>query len=223
MVKKRIRTVRESLPGYLNNSLPEADRQKVDECLRQDDEARQLLQDWKQVRDVIVHQPVYLPSLAVEQRLLETIRSRHRVTYPYAHLYALGAALIILVLLWSIVRPGVVLQWSVQSEDVSTFRIYRAARGTGEYELLGELPANAGTQQYTYIDMLLLPWETYSYLVEGTRDGSALALSQTVTSSALEALPAQLMLLAASVLMGYGCVLLLRVWQESLPRRLQGV
>lgn len=179
-------------------------------------------QDWKQVRDAVAHQPMYAPSPDIEKRLLETIRSQHQMAYPHMHLHALGAALIIFIVLWFVVRPGVVLQWSVRGEELSAFRIYRSTPGGADYKLLGEVPASADTQ-HTYVDMLLLPWKTYTYLVEGVRDNASPVVSQVVTSNALEALPAQLMLLAASVLMGYGSVLLIKVLQVARQRSLYGI
>jgi len=180
------------------------------------------MQDWKQVRDAVVHQPMSAPSPDIEKRLLETIRSRHQMAYPQMHLYALGAALVIFVVLWFVVRPGVALRWLARGEDISVFRIYRSVSGAEDYQLLGEVPAGADVQ-YEYVDMRLLPWETYTYLVEGVPGNASPVVSQAVTSNALEALPAQLMLLVASLLMGYGCVLLFKVLQVARLRSLYGV
>jgi hypothetical protein len=57
-----------------------------------------------------------------------------------------------LLVLWGIVRPGVLLEWSVEGSGLAAYRIYRAEEGSAEFQLLEEIPAETGAGRYRYID-----------------------------------------------------------------------
>jgi hypothetical protein len=95
---------------------------------------------------------------------------------------------------------------------MQAYKIFRAPQGTTDYKLLSQVRAKSGKIEYTYIDSLLLPWQNYSYIVEGVSQGGQDILSQTISISARQALPGQLSLLITSLIVGFSILLLLQYW-----------
>jgi hypothetical protein len=118
-------------------------------------------------------------------------------------------ALAVVLLLWGSIQPGIVLRWSVDNVPLTAFRVYRAAAGSTDFELVQEVPAEPDAQQYTYVDPLLVPGRTYVYRVEGVGPGSKSVFSQAVVASAIEALPGQLAILLIGLAGGYVTVFLM--------------
>jgi hypothetical protein len=112
-------------------------------------------------------------------------------------------SLVVLVLLWAVVRPGIVLQWEVNTGPVTTFRIYRAPVGSADFELVREVAAAPGERVYTYVDPRALPGRTYVYQVEGV-GAAGLVRSGAVTISGLEALPGQVAVILIGLTVGCG-------------------
>jgi hypothetical protein len=94
--------------------------------------------------------------------------------------------------------------WSVSDSPLTAFRVYRVPVGGADFELLSEVPAQPDVQQYTYVDAHLLPGQSYVYVVEGLGVEGQSAFSQAITVNALEALPGQLAILVASLVIAYG-------------------
>jgi hypothetical protein len=131
--------------------------------------------------------------------------------------WAWGAAMTaaVLILLWATVQPGIALQWSVSDGGLTGFRVYRAPAGSANFGLLRQVPARPDARQYTYVDTLLVPGQTYVYRVEAVGQSGPLAASPTITGNALTALPYQLAILLTSLIAGYVAVMLARQWQGS--------
>jgi hypothetical protein len=125
---------------------------------------------------------------------------------PWLPRLALGAAvgLAVLLLLWVVLQPGIVLEWSVEGDPALAFRVYRAPVGTADFGLVGEVPAEPQVRRYRYVDAL--PWlaKAYEYRVEALAAGGQPVLSQATEAGALEALPAQLAVVLLSLLAGLG-------------------
>jgi len=119
-----------------------------------------------------------------------------------------GMVLILLsaIILWHVIPPGIVLQWSAQGGQPETFRVYRAdtIHGTGDFELVHEVAATPDAQVYTFRDFLLVPGEEYVYRVEVIDQNGLASSSQTIMSHATEALPGQLALFISLIITGYG-------------------
>lgn len=111
------------------------------------------------------------------------------------------------ILLWRVLPPGLVVQWSVQGEVPATFRVYRAPAESAEaddFTLIGELAAESGVVNYDFTDLRLIPGQQFSYRVEGFSETGQLATSQAMVGDSLEALPGQLILLLVVSVIGLG-------------------
>lgn len=217
-----IRSVlRSLLPAYVNETLHPFGRKLVGWWVRRDSVATEDLDQLLVVRNAINAQPVFSPSPEVWKRIqastttspeLSTSASKPQVFWKA---WAVGMALIVLsfLLLWYALPPGVTLQWTTHGEQPAAFRIYRATSTSQQFELLDEMSASdrvtsLEARVYTYRDIILLPGQEYVYRVEMI-DHNGLVFSQTIMSSAAQALPGQLALLFAMLLVFYGLSLVL--------------
>ena len=220
---KSIEALRALLPWYANGTLGEEEAVQVETWLMQDARARAELETWRRMMAAVESQLEQRPGAEVRRRVLGQIRleaqapARTRMRWSPAGLVGAAAlAMVVLVALWLAIKPGVVLQWTVDGgstpagDGVAAYRVYRAPLGSAEYRLLHEAPARAGMQEYTYIDALLLPGQAFSYQVEGVNEAGRVALSQTVSGSAQAALPGQMAILFTSLLAGASTVMLLQ-------------
>jgi hypothetical protein len=211
----------ELLPWYTNGTLTAAEREAVERWLRQSPEAPAKLAGWQRLRTAVTSQAQQTPSPSVWQQVMARVQARRatgqqtRVSLRPAWAWGAALAAAVLILLWSTIQPGIVLQWSVSDGPLTAFRVYRAPLGSASFDLLHEVPAHPDVQRYTYVDAQLWPAQTYVYRVEGVRQGGQPALSQTITASALDALPGQLAILFTSLIVGYGAVILVQRWQSG--------
>lgn len=220
MPRTRISRKREELlPWYVNGTLPAGEREAVERWLRRSPVASVKLAEWRQLSTAVRDQAEEKPTPAVWQQLTERVRTqgaaRHQayVLPRLAQAWSGALALIVLLLLWSTIRPGIVLQWSVNDWRLTAFRVYRAPEGSTDFALLHEMAAQPGTQRYTYVDAQLWPGQTYTYRVEGLGESGQATHSQPITASALEALPGQLAILLTGLIVGYGAVAAVQQWQ----------
>lgn len=212
----------ELLPAYVNGTLSPQQKSQVEKALAFSVELRRELDHCRQVASLVAVQPALHPSPDAWQKTLAAVRHlpqparRPAITWhwqPSAGLLSLA----VLILLWLVVRPGVLLQWTVNTEGLTAYRLYRAPVGSSDYTLIGELPVQPGLSQYQYTDALLVPGQTYSYVVEGVRNGSRYFVSGAVTAAAGQALPAQIALIFASVMIGYALYLLVQASPQWVP------
>ena len=189
MFKKRTSHAADALlPWYLNHSLPESERATVEGQARQQP---QTLHAWQAVRLAAVCQPQRLPPAAVRQRLLAQTRASSRLARLPQWLPLLSGtvlAVFALLLLWTIVQPGIGLQWSVNGTVPAAFRIYRAPLGSDHFEIVREVPAQSGTLDYTYVDTALWPGQAYQYRVEAVNAETA---GPTIAANGGDLLPTQ--------------------------------
>jgi hypothetical protein len=217
MIRKSQQSFRKLLPWYVNRSLSALECEAVEAGISRDDRARAEVDAWKQIQTAVTSQPQRMPSSQVRQRLMAIIReptaSFTRVTRPSWSLFA-GALLTlsVLILLWLAVRPGVVLQWSLERDRMTSYRIYRASHGSSQFELVTEIPAQANRLRYSFVDALLMPGRNYIYRVEGIHADGVSTFSQIVNSHSQDVLPGQLALILTSVIIGYGIVIVMRQW-----------
>lgn len=209
--------LRELLPWYVNGTLSRDERAAVERWLRQSPQAAADLASWRRLSAAVSGQKLGRPSSSVRRRVMaRTARTQGAArTRRLRHAWVWGAALAlaILVVLWSAIQPGIVLQWSVNDGPLTAFRVYRAPAGSADFDLLQELPAQPDAQRYTYVDARLWPTQTYVYRVEGVRQSGQTALSQSITASALQAFPGQLAILLTSLIAGCSAVALARRWR----------
>jgi hypothetical protein len=205
---------RQLLPWYVNGSLSAREQRVVERWLAEETAAAEELAAWQRLRTAVHDQPQREPPAAVRRRVMAPAASRRRAQRaPRRRTWVWGAALslVVLVLLWAVVRPGIVLQWEVNAGPVTEFRIYRAPVGSADFELVREVAARPGERAYTYVDGGLLPLRTYVYQVEAVDPGGGLVSSPLITASAVEALPAQLAVILTSLSVGWALILLAQI------------
>jgi hypothetical protein len=202
--------LRELLPWYLNGTLSEAERLAVEEYIHNDPDGQLALEEWSQVRNFVQDQVIDNPPENLDEIIISRISKQSDEQLKLLHPYAIGLAFVILILLWMILRPGVVLRWSITGENVSSFRVFRSELGSGHYQLLDEVPALPSNSKYAYVDIFILPFKDYQYYVEGVNQNESLGISQAVTGYAKAALPGQIALVCASFIIGYGIIFLIR-------------
>ena len=210
------------LPQYASGSLPAADRQRVEAWLEMHPELRSEVNFWEQLQASLQSQPQVAPGQEVWQGLSRRLALHQRQVKRSAISILAGLALagFSLVILWLTIRPGVLLQWTVSGTDLLTYQVYRAPAGSQDFVLLGEVHGTPGVSQYSYLDALFLPGQSYVYRVEGVSPSGSAVVSQGVVSQSLAALPGQLAILLASLLVGYLAASLARNWGGGRPGRL---
>lgn len=203
----------ELIPWYLNGTLKGKELEDVVDFILNDPEGRAALAEWRQVQHVIHTEERRAPPTRVEVRIFDRIRSQSFTQLGIFHPYAIGLSLVVLALLWAIFRPGVILQWRILDDQITSFRIYRSEADGSKYQLLDEIPVNSPAPCCSYIDLFIWPLKEYIYYVEGVKVVESTGIGQIITNSALIALPGQIALISASFIVGYGIVLLIRYRQ----------
>ncbi len=155
-----------------------------------------------------------VPRAEVWQGILAQIRETPAVVSRPARptIWATGMLVMaaVLTLVWFALPPGIVLQWSVQGDAPEAFRVYRAPQtgaadaATLDFALLEQVPANAAEGAYRFMDVQLVPGQSFVYRVEAVGENGQALASQVVVGNALEALPGQLAILLSGLVMIYG-------------------
>lgn len=203
-MSKMPHSIKQLLPWYANNSLAHRDRQLVEKYLLRNPALKSEVELSREVYRIIKDSPLPPPSSDVYPKVINMVGSREiKPVKTRYHTIALGLAVIIMGLLWIIIRPGIVLEWSIHTDHVREFRVYRSIEGVDKNELIDSLPVLPDSDKYYYIDALLLPWNSYTYTVEGVEFDDHQAIRASVTRSALDILPGQVALIAFSLFLGY--------------------
>ncbi len=214
------------LPWYANHTLSAVEHETVEEWVETKPEVASQLAAIENVRLVVNAQPRLLPSPAVRRQLLARIHTERRTAVRLdrsAWSIGLLVALVLLVALWAVVQPGIALQWSVDGNGASAYRIYRAPAGSKDFNLLGEIPAQTNAQAYSFIDSTSLPGLTYTYVVEAVTQNGQTSLSPLAVGRGWDVLPAQLALILTSILAGLMAMMLIANSTQTTSRRLIGV
>jgi hypothetical protein len=230
---------RDLLPWYLNNRLTPPEQEAVEAWLRAEPGAKAELAAWGEIQEVLASQPRMTPSPRVWQGITAQVSQApaRRQAAPLARLaWGLAVALAVLAVLWTVLQPGIVLQWSAAGGPSAAFRVYRAPVGSGDVELqgnslavaeqlhfglVGEVPAEARAADYRYVDAR--PWlaRAYVYRIEALGRGGQPLASHAIAATVLEALPAQVAVLLASLMAGCGAAALAggqRAWRVAWAR-----
>ena len=216
MFKRLSKRAKELLPWYVNGSLTTREQEAVERWLRQSPDGSDELADWQQVRAAVSGQTQREPSPDIWRRVTARARSlddshgRTQVLPRPAWGWVGMLAVAIVALLWVVFQPGIVLQWSVNDGPMTVFRVYRAPVGSTDFELVYETHAQPDSGEYTFVDAVLWPGQTYVYRVEGLNPGEQPAVSQAITANALEALPSQLAVILVGLIGGYGAAMLVQ-------------
>jgi len=210
--KYRAKQARDLLPWYINGTLSGSERELVERWLEHTPEARREMAEWQALRRTVANQDQDAPSPSLWPRIRSRISPRSPSRGRTMPSWSLGIALtaIVFAMLWGIVQPGVVLRWSVVDVAPSSFRVYRAPVGGGEFELVTEVPARSSDRAYKFVDPWLWPFRSYVYRVEAVGRAGRLVGSQSTLAHPLELLPAQAAILITSLIVGYGVLRLLK-------------
>ncbi len=216
----------ELLPWYLNHTLTPEETRVVEEWLRADPARQEQLSALRQARQAVAARPQPAPSPAVRAALLarvQTQRPRNSIGLRLSWVWGTVTAVVLLCVLWLVVQPGLAVEWHIQGQGASAFRVYRAPAGSTQFELIREVAARPEQVAYAVTDLSPLPGQVYTYLIEAvTPDGNPI-ISQSVIGNGLDALPAQLALLITSLVAGYSLMLLARLWPSlTIGRRMIG-
>jgi hypothetical protein len=156
-----------------------------------------------------------LPPARLQSAILDRVRASQPQKRPALAASFASVLLITLafaIIFWRAFQPGVVLEWSVTGASPDSFRVYRTPASSSDWQLLSEVPA-AAASQYRYVDACLLPWQAYTYTVEGVSVGGATVSSQFVQAQAIQALPGQ----AALIFLSFAIASALFVLIQRLP------
>jgi len=199
---------KELLPWYLNESLTTKEKEAVEAWLQRDEQAQGMQETADIIREAIVSQPNQAPSRQVKTQLLAKIHQpQPRKSFLSAPLaWGLPVATLLFALLWLLVRPGTQLQWSVDGDNLSAFRIYRAPAGSTTFELIEELPASVEQQTYEYSDLAVFPGQTYHYVLEITDRNGRTTLSPVIANNSLSTFAAQFAILLTSFVLTFGMI-----------------
>jgi hypothetical protein len=118
-------------------------------------------------------------------------------------------AFLMFILLWILLKPGVMLQWETNGNEPASYRVYRSKVGSNEAIILTEIPAQTGVNRYTFTDPVFIPGRIYSYFVQGVGQAGQITHSPQVIGNTWEILPSQLALFITSLLSGLGMALIL--------------
>ena len=208
MFKKRTSsTATDLLPWYLNHSLSAAEQSTAEDQARRSPERLHL---WQSIRLAAMSQPSHTPAAVIRQRVLAQASGARRTSRAARWLPAVSGAavtMLALLLLWSVVRPGIGLQWSVDGPVPIAFRVYRAPAGSDRFEIVREIPAQSGKVDYAFVDTALWPGQVYQYRVEAV---NAETVSATIAANGADVLPAQLAIVLSSLLIGLAGAIVLR-------------
>ena len=196
------------LPWYLNESLTTKEKEAVEAWLQRDEHAQRFHEATQITRKAVVSQAPQTPSRQVETQLLAKIRQpQPRKSFLSAPLaWGLPVAALLFALLWLLVRPGTQLRWSVDGDNLSAFRIYRAPAGSTTFELIEELPASVEQQTYQYSDLAVFPGQTYHYVLEITDRNGRTTLSPVIANNSISTFAAQFAILLTSFVLTFGMI-----------------
>jgi hypothetical protein len=203
MKLKHYKSLIKLIPWYINGTLSKEEYLRVNTLLNQDADLQKTMTAWNKLGRRISHQSIIQPSSNVESLLLERIASQSSNSRFHLHMYAVLLSTVALMIFWVVFRPGISLHWSIHNSHVDTFRVYRSTNGSSDYKLIYETNTKDDGAIFNYIDTLLIPWSSYSYVVKGIRGDAEFVISPMVTSQAIKVLPGQVALITASLVLGY--------------------
>ena len=196
------------LPWYINETLSESEKIAVQNLINHHPKSLDDYQITQRISNILQAQESLSPSNRVKNHLLNTVHnqpvSSKNTIHPW--LWSGPITLLIFIVLWLVVQPGTLLQWSINGISPESFLIYRAPEGSTQFVLIDELPAIPSQPSYQYADILVVPGQTYQYLIEVRDLYGNTTRSQATTNDAQMALAAQIALLLTSFILTVGII-----------------
>jgi hypothetical protein len=171
----------------------------------------------QKIAQVVRSQEMVTPSPQLFSRILAEVDQEPGQTWksnPW--IWGTPVMLLIFTLLWLILQPGYHLQWNTQGNQPATFRIYRASAETMVFKLIEELPARSDQQTYQYADTLILPWQTYQYLIEIRDQNGNIITSRASMQNSWIPLVTQITILLTGFMLTFGII---TITQEYKPTK----
>lgn len=186
------------------------------------------LRFWKRLQETVISHAHLTPPKTVWKDLSDSVneyREQRINTLQKRMFTGFGASIAVLVfiILWSLVQPGVRLLWSVHGPIPAEFRIYRAPLGSESFILIRELRAHGDIQLYHYTDIFIIPGSIYTYRVEVLDERGSVGFSQLIVEDTWYALPWQLSILLTSVIIGLATYALFNVLRTGLKLNFNSV
>jgi hypothetical protein len=211
------------LPAYLNGTLDPFGQLMVGLWLRSSVAARdELAQLGRIQKAVAIWEGRSVPE-GVLGRIQQQIRYQTSSVTPMvkpgserplarrlAWVLVTALALFAVAIVWFALPPAISLKWSVSGGQPNEFRVYRAqvARdyeaASVDFMLLNTVPADQAVLSYMYSDLQILPGQRYLYRVDALDGSGVIVKSNTTLANSVAALPGQLLLIAALLLILYG-------------------
>ena len=196
------------LPWYINETLSKSEKIAVQDLI---DHHPNSLKDYRitqHISKILQEQESLSPSNRVKDHLLKIVHNQPIRPKITIHTWLWGGPLtiIIFIMLWLVVQPGTLLLWSINGISTESFLIYRAPEGSSQYVLIDELSANPSQPNYQYADTLVVPWQTYQYLIEVRDQYGNITRSQATTNDSQMALAAQIALFLTSIILTFGII-----------------
>jgi hypothetical protein len=210
------------LPWYINKTLTENEKNSVEDWIHRDTKGQKEYQTAHRISQIVKTQEEYEPSREVKTRIFSQIQQKKSTARQYSPNTLIWGGLImvmIFILLWLIVQPGTQLQWSTIGNTSASFRIYRAAAGNEQFELIEELPASPHQHSYHFSDFLLIPARNYQYIIEVRDQWGNSSLSQVAMSDSTMILASQIALLLTSFMLTFGLITIIQ--EFKLPQNSQ--
>jgi hypothetical protein len=206
------------LPEYANGTLGAPRTWILERLLTRDSKIREELHHLKSIQSVVYKQSELTPDPSVYGKIRAAVQatpveSKTNWRPSLVWIPIVGLLIVAGIMLWRVLPPGLVIQWSVEGEVPTSFRVYRAPSSSAsadDFTLIGELTAEPGVASYGYTDLLLLPGQQFSYRVEGYNPAGRLATSQVMVGNSFEAVPGQVMLLMLITVGGMGVFIFYR-------------
>ncbi len=216
MLKNTIsQIVRGYLPAYANGTLAPVKKYFVQIWAKKDEAVQLDLSNLQKLQVALQTQVQQTPSSSVLSNLQTQLSPKPVPASWSSWGWGMVLAAIALAIFWSTLPPGILLQWSVTNDQFETYRLYRAPEGSDEFALLEEIPAQPHQPDYTYLDSLLVPGETYVYRVEGVSPIGQTVLSQSIVANAIDALPGQLAIILSTGILLYGLFVFAQQMREK--------
>jgi len=167
------------------------------------------------LQSVVKNQQSLTPLDSIRINLLSAVKSDRRTpigntnhwTYTLRWAIGFGMAVFVFAVLWVIVKPGVILGWTVQGYQPVLYRVYKEVSSNEKRELIHEVNGLPGEESYKFVDLFTFPAVNYTYTVDGLSTNGHVITSQTTVVDTTSILPNQIAIILVSLIFGVCAVI----------------
>lgn len=170
-------------------------------------------EDLASLRTAVNQQPVLKPSNRVRAHLMtRTVANKPGIPSHFSALVTrwvagVGTAILVFVILWQVVNPGVELSWSVNIGLPVIYRVYRSTDLNNDPMLVHEFRAESNDKNFHLVDDLIPPALNYTYIVEGVAPDGQTVDSRSLSVDTSNILLTQAAILVVSLLLGWEIIM----------------